>query len=262
MEVKSLSIRTTTNSMSSYYANDTVNVLKSGVTASPYWSMKAYGIAIYTPQGNLIKTLTPVTLSTTTSGNWSYIVITAEDTSTDAYTTDRAHLIGVTPGGAYWSIFKAIASTSVSKGTSDTLKVTFQIGAQISDTTYPGIMTDGFNFLYTNLNGQDTRNYAPVNSLRIRLTNGVLQDFVASTVDTTSGTEGDTPYYGIKVTYIDTSADAKDVNAIFIGRSPYWMSVYAGLTWSKPANTTVTWYHEWRFKYGYTVTASGIPSTY
>ena len=260
--MKSLSIRTTTNSMSNVYAEDIVNVLKSGVTASPYWSMKAYGIAIYTPQGNLIKTLTPVTLSTTTSGNQYYIVITAEDTSTDAYTTDRAHLIGVTPGGAYWSIFKAIASSSVSKGTSDTLKVTFQIGALISDLTYPGIMVEGFNFLYTNLNGQDTRNYAPVNSIRIRLTNGVLQDFTASTVNTTSGTEDSTPYYGIKVTYVDTSADAKDVNAIFIGRSPYWMSVYGGGSWSKPANTTVTWYHEWRFKYGYTVTTSGIPSTY
>jgi hypothetical protein len=81
-------------------------------------------------------------------------------------------------------------------------------------------------------------------------------------VDTTSGEEGDTPYYGIKVTYVDTSADAKDVNAIFIGRSPYWLSVYGGGSWSKPSNTTVTWYHEWRFKYGYTVTTSGIPSTY
>jgi len=260
--VKSLSISTTTNSMSSYYANDTVSILQNGVSASPYWSLKAYGIAIYTPQGNLIKTLTPVTLSTTTSENWRYIVITAEDTSTDAYTTDRAHLIGVTPGGAYWSIFKSVANASVNKGTSDTLKVTFQIGARISDGTYTGIMSEGFNFLYTNLNGQDTRNYAPINSLRIRLTNGVLQDFTASTVDTTSGVEGDTPYYGIKVTYVDTSADAKDVNAIFIGRSPYWLSVYGGGSWSKPANTTVTWYHEWRFKYGYTVTTSGIPSTY
>ena len=260
--MKSLSIRTTTNSMSSYYANDTVNVLKSGVTASPYWSLKAYGIAIYTTQGNLIKTLTNVSVDVQTGTLTKYIVISAEDTSTDSYTTDRAHVIAVTPAGAYWSIFRASAGSSVSKGSSDTLKVVYQIAFPISLGTTSGMMQAGFNAIYLDLTGQSTFGAVPISRFGIVLTNGVQQVLTNFTYTTTSGTDNNVPYYGIKYSAVDTSSDAKDVSTIMLGNDSYWLVCVTGYTWSKPINTTVTWWLEWRFRYGYTITQSGIPNTY
>jgi len=260
--VKSLSFRTSGNSMSSAYADYLTTFFSKGVTASPYWYYKVYGLALYDTSGNLIKTLTNVSISTQTSGSTRYIVISAEDTSTDAYTTDRAHVIAVTPAGAYWSIFRATAGSSVSKSSSDTLKVVYQIAFPISLGTTSGIMLGGFNAIYTDLTGGDTRGRVPITRFAIVLTSGTQQLLTGFNYTTTSGVDNNVPYYGIKYTAVDSSADAKDVSTIQLGNDAEWIVCVTGYTWSKPANTTVTWWLEWRFRYGYNISSAGIPSTY
>jgi len=260
--VKVISFKTSGNSMSSWYANYLTSFFTQGVTSSPYWYSKIYGLALYDTSGNLIKTLTNVSVGTQTSGSTQYIVISAQDTSTDSYTTDRAHVIAVTPAGAYWSIFRASAGSSVSKGSSDTLKVVYQIAFPISLGTSSGIMQGGFNAIYTDLSGGDTRGHVPITRFAIVLTSGSQQLLTGFNYTTTSGVDNNVPYYGIKYSVVDTSSDAKDVSTIELGNDSEWIVCVTGYTWSKPANTTVTWWLEWRFRYGYSISSAGIPSTY
>jgi len=260
--MKAISFETSGNSMSSWYANYLTTFFTQGVTSSPYWYSKIYGLALYDTNGSLIKTLTDINVTSSTSGSTYYITITAQDTSTDSYTTDRAHVIAVTPAGAYWSIFRASAGSSVSKGSSDTLKVVYQIAFPISLGTTSGMMQAGFNAIYLDLTGQSTFGAVPISRFGIVLTNGVQQVLTNFTYTTTSGTDNNVPYYGIKYSAVDTSSDAKDVSTIMLGNDAYWLVCVTGYTWSKPINTTVTWWLEWRFRYGYTITQSGIPNTY
>ena len=260
--MKSISFRTTTNSMSSEYAYYLTNFFSKGISSSPYWHYKVYGLALYNTNGFLIKTLTNVNVSSTTSGNSYYVIIEAQDTSSDSYTTDRAHVIATTPDNIQWSIFRAGSSASVTKSASDTLKVRYQIEFPISFGNTSGMMQAGFNAIYSDLTGQSTYGQVPISRFGIVLSNGTTQVLLGFTYSQTSGTDNNVPYYGIKYQVVDTSADAKSVTTIELGNDTNWIVCVAGGNWSKPANTTVTWWLEWRFRFGYVVSSSGIPGNY
>jgi hypothetical protein len=260
--VKAISFKSSGNSMSSLYANYLTTFFSKGVSSSPYWYYKIYGLALYDTNGNLIKTLSNVNVSSSASGTTYYITITAQDTSTDTYTVNSAHVIATTPSGGYYSIFRASSSSTVTKGSSDTLNATYSIQVPVSLGTTSGILQSGFNAIYLDLTGQSTFGAVPISRFGIILSNGPAQVLSGFTYTTTSGTDNNIPYYGLKYSVVDSSSDAKTVSTIMLGNDANWLVCVTGGIWNKPANTSVTWWLEWRFRYGYTITSSGIPSTF
>ena len=260
--MKTISFKANGNSMSSEYAYYLTNFFSKGISSSPYWQYKVYGLALYNTNGFLIKTLTNVNVSSTVSGNSYYVIIEAQDTSSDTYTTNASHVIAVTPDNIYWSIFRASSSATVTKASSDILKVRYQIEFPISLGTTSGMMQAGFNAIYSDLTGQSTYGQVPISRFGIVLSNGTTQVLTGFTYSQTSGTDSNVPFYGIKYQVVDSSPDAKSVTTIMLGNDSNWIVCVAGGNWSKPANTTVTWWLEWRFRYGYVVSSSGIPGTY
>jgi len=257
-EVKVLNVRSGIGSASSKWAYLFMRLLKDGRT----WAFKASQVALYGTDGSLIKTLSPVSVSFSIVDSDRQVEISAEDTSTDAYTADRVHVGCVDSDGYLWSAFRATAAASVTKGSTDTLKVYFRLRIPIAAVNASGILARGAELVFLDLSGGTVGQYAPINALRIRLLDGTTQDFTSITKEETSGTMDGVPYYGVKVSAVDTSPDAKNVDTIRLLGGGYELAQYYYYYLSKPSGDSATWYAEARFKYRYTVTSSGFPATF
>jgi len=257
-EVKVLNVKGSIGSASSRWAYLFERLLKDGRT----WAFRASAIALYDTSGNLIKTLSPVAVTFSIVDSDRQVEISAEDTSTDSYTTDRVHIGCVDSDGNLWSAFRATATASVTKGSADTLKVYFRLRIPIAAANASGILARGAELVYLDLSGGAVSQYAPVNGLRIRLLDGTTQDFTSITKEETTGTMDGVPYYGVKVSAVDTSADAKNADAIRLLGGGWELAQYYYYYMSKPSGASATWHAEWRFKYRYTVTSSGFPATF
>jgi hypothetical protein len=253
-----LDVRSNIGSASSKWAYLFERLLKDGRT----WAFKANAIALYDTSGLLIKTLSPVSVSFSIVDSDRQVEISAQDTSTDSYTTDRVHVMCVDSDGYAWSAFRATASASVTKGSTDTLQVFFRLRIPIAAVNASGLLVRGAELVYLDLSGGAVSQYAPVNALRIRLLDGTTQDFTSITKEETTGTMDGVPYYGVKVSAVDTSTDAKNVDTIKVLGGGWELAQYYYYYMSKPSGASATWYAEARFKYRYTVTSSGVPGSY
>jgi hypothetical protein len=257
-KVKVLDVRSNIGSASSKWAYLFERLLKDGRT----WAFKANAIALYDTGGLLIKTLSPVSVSFSIVDSDRQVEISAQDTSTDSYTTDRVHVMCVDSDGYSWSAFRATASASVTKGSTDTLQAFFRLRIPIAAPNASGLLARGAELVYLDLSGGAVSQYAPVNALRIRLLDGTTQDFTNITKEETAGTMDGVPYYGVKVSAVDTSPDAKNVDTIKVLGGGWELAQYYYYYLSKPSGASATWYAEARFKYRYTVTSSGVPGSY
>jgi hypothetical protein len=257
-EVKVLKVTRSLSSASSKWAYLFGRLLKDGRT----WAFKANAIAVYDTGGTLIKVLSPVSVSFSIVDSDRQVEVSAEDTSTDSYTTDRVHVMCVDSDGYSWSAFRATASASVTKGSSDTLKVFFRLRIPIAAPNASGMLPRGAELVYLDLSGGAVSQYAPINMLRIRLLDGTTQDFANITKEETAGTMDGVPYYGVKVSAVDTSPDAKNADTVRLLGGGWELAQYYYYYMSKLSGQSATWYTEVRFKYRYTVTSSGVPGSY
>ena len=257
-EVKVLNVKSSIGSASSKWAYLFERLLKDGRT----WAFRASAIALYDTGGNLIKTLSPVTVTFSIVDSDRQVEISAEDTSTDSYTTDRVHVGCVDSDGHLWSAFRAAASASVTKGSTDTLKVYFRLRIPIAAPNASGVLARGAELVFLDLSGGLVSQYAPINGLRIRLLDGTTQDFTSIVKEETTGTMDGAPYYGVKVSAVDTSTDAKNADAIRLLGGGWELAQYYYYYMSKPSGASATWQAEWRLKYRYTVASSGFPATF